>query len=32
MSTKETCQTWTLLSTLLSVTGLDCVLLAGLFL
>ncbi|MEK3709843.1 SLC13 family permease [Bacillus sp. FSL K6-1005] len=32
LSTKETFQTWTLLSTVLSVTGLGCVVLAGLFL
>lgn len=32
VSMKETFQTWTLLTTVLSVTGLGCVLLAGLFL
>lgn len=32
LSMKETFQTWTLLTTVLSVTGLGCVLLAGLFL
>ncbi len=30
LSLKETFQTWTLLTTVLSVTGLGCVLLAGL--
>ncbi|MEC1614570.1 gluconate:H+ symporter [Bacillus mojavensis] len=32
LSMKETFQTWTLLTTVLSVTGLGCVLLAGIFL